>query len=47
MPVFLQDVDVLVILDFVEGKTNYFFSDHLWSSAKLSERPFQALLAKF
>ena len=48
MPVFLQDVDVLVITDLVEGKTNYifFFSDRLWSSAKLSERPFQALLAK-
>jgi len=46
MPVFLQHVDVLVITDLTEEKTNYFFSDRLWSSSKLSKIPFQAFLAK-
>lgn len=37
---------MLVITNLMEGKNKLFFPDRLWSSAKLSERPFQALLAK-
>jgi hypothetical protein len=48
MPVFLQDVDVLVITDLMEEKTNFFFffSDRLWSSTKLFREIFSSAFSK-